>query len=47
MPYPKTEPCEFCGNPITYGFVLCENCDDTVLFFDERSGPYELNNGEL
>lgn len=34
------EPCEMCGKDVTYGFSLCDDCDDLVERFDEKTGNY-------
>ena len=44
---PEYEPCEMCGKSVTYGYSLCHGCDDMVAQFDEVTGLYILNNGEV
>ncbi|WP_169911325.1 hypothetical protein [Evansella clarkii] len=45
--YPKHEPCEMCGVDVIYGFSLCDDCDKKVEKFDETTGLYTLENGEV
>lgn len=28
----NSEPCEMCGKPVTYGYSLCDSCDETVNY---------------
>jgi hypothetical protein len=41
------EPCEMCGTYIDASFSLCNDCDKTVKYWDEETGIYHLNNGEM
>ena len=44
---PEFEPCEMCGVDVVYGFSLCDDCDEDVLRFDEKTGYYLMKNGDV
>ena len=44
---PEFEPCEMCGEDVIYGFSLCDECDEKVDRFDDRTGLYIMKGGNI